>query len=146
MNEIPEFDKVRTYTVMQAVCFDKGRGFVLGANTNPGAIYPYATWYFKEKNKRRTFTDGNFYLTNDANVAVRSFTDRVNKYKLENPYAIVRYNYLASVEMGEEENYNQIDGIINNTKKPSILEHLQQFKPQPCERGDKPEKSAEREK
>ena len=58
----------------------------------------------------------------------------------------VKYNYLAAAEMGEEANYNQIDGIINNAKKPSILEHLRNFRPQPPEPGDKPERSAEREK
>lgn len=31
-------------------------------------------------------------------------------------------NYLTAAEMGEEENYNMIDGIINNTPKPSVME------------------------
>ena len=55
------------------------------------------------------------------------------------------HNHLAAAEMGEEGNYNMIDGVINNTKKPSILEHLRQYKPQPPERGGKPEKSTEKE-
>ena len=53
------------------------------------------------------------------------------------------YNHLAAAEMGEEENYNQIDGIINNTKKPSILEHLSRFKPLPTGDTDMQEQSAE---
>jgi hypothetical protein len=57
----------------------------------------------------------------------------------------MKYNYLAAAEMGEEENYNQIDGIINNTKKPSILEHLRNFKPQPSGQDDTQVKSVERE-
>lgn len=40
-------------------------------------------------------------------------------------------NYLASAEMGAEENYNQIDGIINNTPPmedtTSIRESLRRF-------------------
>ena len=40
-------------------------------------------------------------------------------------------NYLTSAEMGAEENYNQIDGIINNTPPPedtpSIRESLRRF-------------------
>jgi len=56
-----------------------------------------------------------------------------------------RYNHLAAAEMGMEGNYNAIDGIINN-EKPSILDHLRQFKPLPNERDGKLEKSAEREK
>ena len=36
-------------------------------------------------------------------------------------------NYLATAEMGAEQNYNQIDGIINNEPpKPSLLEQLKQ--------------------
>jgi len=54
----------------------------------------------------------------------------------------VKYNHLDAAEMGEEQNYNQIDGVINNTK-PSIIEYLRQFMPQPSRRGDKPEKSVE---
>jgi len=52
-------------------------------------------------------------------------------------------NYLVSAEMDEEGNYNMIDGIINNTKKPSILEQLRNYKPPPPERGGKPEKTIE---
>lgn len=36
-------------------------------------------------------------------------------------------NYLAAAEMGTEQNYNQIDGIINNEPvKPSLLDELNQ--------------------
>jgi len=48
--------------------------------------------------------------------------------------------------MGAEQNYNQIDGIINNTEKPSILEHLKNYKPKPTEKKEKSEKSAQIEK
>jgi len=48
-----------------------------------------------------------------------------------------KQNHLASAEMDEEGNYNMIDGIINNTKKPSILEHLRQYEPEPSDRGDR---------
>ena len=56
-----------------------------------------------------------------------------------------KHNHLAAAEMDAEGNYNMIDGIINN-EKPSILEHLRQFKPMPNERGGKPEKSTAIEK
>ena len=52
-----------------------------------------------------------------------------------------KQNYLVSAEMDEEGNYNMIDGIINNTKKPSILEHIRNFKPEPPEAKDKPAKT-----
>ncbi len=53
---------------------------------------------------------------------------------------IQRFNHLAAAEMGAEQNYNQIDGIINNEPKPSILEFLRDHRPQPNERGHKPER------
>jgi len=46
-----------------------------------------------------------------------------------------KHNHLAA-EMRAEQNYNQIDGVINNYK-PSILEYLKQNKPTPPERGGK---------
>jgi hypothetical protein len=33
-------------------------------------------------------------------------------------------NYLASAEMSTEGNLNMIDGIINNTPKPSLLDKM----------------------
>jgi len=39
----------------------------------------------------------------------------------------MKHNYLATAEMGEEGNYNMIDGIINNTPKPSVLEQLREY-------------------
>ena len=38
-----------------------------------------------------------------------------------------KQNYLASAEMDEEGNYNMIDGIINNTPKPSLLEKMKEY-------------------
>lgn len=40
-------------------------------------------------------------------------------------------NHLKAAEMGAEQNYNQIDGIINNERpRPSLLENLKQCKEQ----------------
>lgn len=55
-------------------------------------------------------------------------------------YYTNKYNYLAAAEMGEEENYNQIDGVINN-KKPSILAHLQNWEPPEPVRQNEPQVS-----
>jgi len=51
----------------------------------------------------------------------------------------IKYNHLAAAEMDAEENYNQIDGVINNYK-PSILEYLKQNKLNPPVQGNKCEK------
>lgn len=52
-------------------------------------------------------------------------------------------NYLAAVEMSEEQNYNQIDGIPNNTApKPSVLGTLRQCREdaEKCQEGAVPPK------
>ena len=52
-------------------------------------------------------------------------------------------NALKAAEMGMEQNYNQIDGIINNeAPKPSVRDSLKQFQ-QEADRphgGDSPER------
>ena len=50
-------------------------------------------------------------------------------------------NHLASAEMGAEQNYNQIDGVINNYT-PSILDFLKHNEPEQPKTGGKSEKSA----
>ena len=51
--------------------------------------------------------------------------------EIGNPYGLfqraVRENYLAAAEMSTEDNFNQIDGVINNTSpKKSVLDDLRQ--------------------
>ena len=38
-----------------------------------------------------------------------------------------KYNHFAAAEMDDEENCNMIDGRINNTKKPSILDKIKEY-------------------
>ena len=35
-----------------------------------------------------------------------------------------KYNHLAAAEMMKEDNYNQIDGVLNNTSKPTFTERM----------------------
>lgn len=51
--------------------------------------------------------------------------------EIGNPYdwfqRAVRGNYLAAAEMSTEDNYNQIDGVINNkSPQKSVLDDLRQ--------------------
>ena len=39
-----------------------------------------------------------------------------------------KYNHLAPAEMMKENNYNQIDGIINNASKPTFEERMKNAK------------------
>ena len=36
-------------------------------------------------------------------------------------------DHIAAAEMGDEDNYNMIDGIPNNTTKPSVLERMNEY-------------------
>ena len=46
-------------------------------------------------------------------------------------------NYLSAAEIEAEGNYNMVgDGIINNTQKPSMLEHLKALEERKRERHD----------
>ena len=49
--------------------------------------------------------------------------------------AKLKPNYLSAAEISAEGNYNMVgDGIINGTKKPSILEHLEALEQRKRER------------
>lgn len=39
-----------------------------------------------------------------------------------------KYNHLAAAEMMKEDNYNQIDGVINNITKPTFEERMKAAK------------------
>ena len=53
-----------------------------------------------------------------------------------------KQNYLASAEMDEESNYNMIDGIINNTPKPSLLERMKEYEQRVAENAKKDDSTA----
>ena len=39
-----------------------------------------------------------------------------------------KYNHLAAAEMMSEDNYNKIDGVLNNTSKPTFEERMKDAK------------------
>lgn len=125
------------YLVRQEICFADGNGFVYGEKSDEA--FPLAVWNFVQLDDRREYTSGRHFLGKDADLAGLDFGDRVSAYKSSHPNVTEKYNYLAAAEMSDEQNYNQIDGIPNNGYKPSILEQLRDFKPEPseCGRSDK---------
>lgn len=52
------------------------------------------------------------------NQPENTFQDRINEYSEQHPSSQVIVNPLATAEMSSEQNYNQIDGIINNLPAP----------------------------
>ena len=126
------------YVVRQEICFSDNHGVVFGEKLDEA--FPLAVWNFVQLEDRREYTSGRHFLGKDADLAGLDFGDRVSAYKSSHPNVTTKYNYLAAAEMSAEDNYNQIDGIPNNGFKPSILEQLRDFKPEPPE-GGKTDKS-----
>lgn len=119
------------YLIRQEVCFSDGTGFTIG--DNPKEAFAVAVWQLDERNDKREYTHGRYFIGKDADLAALDFGDRVTAYKNAHPNVTEKYNYLAAAEMSGEDNYNQIDGIPNNGFKPSILEQLRDFTPKPSE-------------
>lgn len=155
------------YLVKQEICFSDGNGFVFGEKSDEA--FPLAVWNFTGLDDRREYTNGRYFIGKDADLAALDFGERVAAYKTDNPETKEKYNYLAAAEMSGEQNYNQIDGVLNNTaqpkadltdgvthdelielapetlaksEKPSILEQLRDFKPEVSEPSGSSNKSA----
>lgn len=143
MSSRVSFESVHGYKVIEAVCFDNERGFALAEN--PAAVQPFVTWQFTDEGSAKDMYCGHY--TDRRESAVMDYAKRVGEYKENHPKLAEKYNYLAAAELGGEQNYNQIDGIINNEPKPSIADQLREFQQKSAETavGDKPKKSAERE-
>ncbi len=145
----------RGHLVRQEICFSDNHGVVFGEKLDEA--FPLAVWNFVQLDDRREYTGGRHFLGKDADLAGLDFGDRVSAYKSSHPNVAEKYNYLAAAEMSGEQNYNQIDGLVNNlaqpkadltdgatheelmelapntlakSEKPSILEQLRDFKPE----------------
>lgn len=148
------------YVVRQEICFSDDHGVVFGEKQDEA--FPLAVWNFVQLDDRREYTSGRHFLGKDADLAGLDFGDRVSAYKSSHPNVAEKYNYLAAAEMSGEQNYNQIDGLMNNpaqakadlthgvthdelmelapetlakSEKPSILEQLRAFKSEPSAGG-----------
>ena len=72
----------------------------------------------------------------------KELEDEIFEQIRELKFADKPFNYLETAEKQTEQNYNKIDGIINNvppkdSKKPSIKQQLNQAKKEQGEREDK---------
>lgn len=107
-------DTVHGYEIERVVCFSNDRGFALAEN--PRATAPFVTWQFTEENGKREYYWGH-YFSKEASAA-NDYDKRVNEYRADYPTLTEKYNYLAAAEMSAEQNYNMIDGQINNVAVP----------------------------
>ena len=102
---------VQDYEIVRSIAFDDQRGFALGLN--PYAPANFVAWQFTTENGKREFYWGHYSDT--VTGAAENYTARVLVHmsggdvkELQNP--------LAAAEMSSEQNYNMIDGALNNEK------------------------------
>lgn len=107
-------DTVHGYEIERAVCFSNDRGFALAEN--PRAASPFVTWQFTDENGKREYYWGHYFAK--AESAKKDYGKRVDEYKVDYPTLTEKYNYLAAAEMSIEQNYNMLDGQINNVAAP----------------------------
>ena len=138
----PSPEKVGNYTVTRSIQFDNDRGFAYGEN--PGAPSPFATWQFTNENGKHDHYWGHYH-SNQEDVQ-KDYENRVNEYMADNPRLSVVVNPLAATEMSAEQNYNQIDGQINNIATPradltdgQTLEEIKELAPEMLPSEEKPE-------
>jgi len=154
---------VQGYEIVRSIAFDDQRGFAIGLN--PNAVSQFVTWQFTTENGRRDFYWGH-YADELANAA-NNYVARVMVYMSDGTREVP--NHLTAAEVSAEQNYNMIDGSINNEKsrldltdgqtheelrelapetladeKPSVLERIQDARqnPQPHTPSVGPEQGA----
>lgn len=82
----------------------------------------YATYGRAYANDNGGYFLGDVYLERNSTALTEKYNGNIKTIPPE--YAVTK-NYLETAEKSEEQNYNQLDGRINNTdKKPSIKEQL----------------------
>lgn len=99
----------------------------------------------KINNKQYYLLENEIYGSKDTNIIVNNQCNLIlekAKNGFDDLYSNMLDNPLANIEKSIEQNYNQIDGIINNVeerkdKKPSILQELKHTKVKSQRKKDK---------
>jgi hypothetical protein len=102
---------VQGYEISHSVWFDDKRGFAIGHNPNASA--PYVCWQFTANDGRRDFYWGHYRSEEKAaeeDYVARTLIHMKDERAQEIP------NPLAAAEMTTEQNYNMVDGALNNEK------------------------------
>ena len=103
---------VHGYNIFHSIAFDDQRGFAMGLN--PDASAPLVCWQFTIKDDgARDFYWGTY--TDELAVVADNYMARVMVH-MDGGAVREVYNPLAAAEMSKEQNYNQINGAINNEK------------------------------
>ena len=101
------------YAITQAILFDNDRGFALAHS--PTAPASYVTWQFTNEDGKFNHYWGHYMGGEDRSRIdyISRVADYTRQYKVtEKPIPT------AAVEVEAEQNYNMIDGVINNEGVP----------------------------
>jgi hypothetical protein len=131
---------VQDYEITRSIWFDDKRGFVIAHD--PDAVSPYVCWQFSAEDNKRDFYWGTYCAT--ERDATLNYTARILIHMKDETITEIS-NPLLATELSTEQNYNMIDGIINNEKsrpvqgeehaltgdRPSALAQIREAKTKP---------------
>lgn len=116
INKSNQAEKAGDYLITRSIQFSNDRGFAFGEHPRADGPQPFGTWQFTAENGKRDFYWGHYHR--DQEKGIQDYQDRINEYMEQFPALKVVINPLAAAEMSCEQNYNQIDGQINNLPSP----------------------------
>ena len=156
-------EAVQGYEIVRSIAFNDQRGFAIGLN--PDAVSQFVTWQFTMEDGKRDFYWGHY--TDDLAGAADNYIARTIVHMDSGAKEVL--NPFAAAEMSAEQNYNMIDGTVNNEKsrldltdgqtheetrelapeslpdkKPSVLDQIREARmnPQPHTPAEAPDKGA----
>lgn len=104
--------KVQNYEITRSIWLDNQRGFAIGHSS--GAPAAYVCWQFTVgENGKREFYWGHYCGSDEA--AANDYIARTLAH-MQDEKAREILSPLAAAEMSSEQNYNMIDGALNNEK------------------------------
>jgi len=103
-------DVIHGYEIIRAVEFNTNRGFAIGLN--PYAVNEFVTWQFTTENGPRDYYWGNYFDT--FSEAAQNYIARTIVHMSGDGVHEVQKQRTFDFEKSTEQNYNMIDGLVNN--------------------------------
>jgi len=105
-------DIIHGYEIVRAIEFDTDRGFVIGLN--PNAANQFVCWQYTTENGARDYYWGNY--ADEFPEAAQNYLARVIVHM--NGGEVREKQRALNFEKGAEQNYNMVDGLVNNRPVP----------------------------
>jgi|GEM_PF-2171533 len=103
-------DVIHGYEIIRAVEFNTDRGFAIGLN--PFAVNEFVTWQFTTENGARDYYWGNYFDT--FAEAAQNYIARTIVHMSGGGIHEMQRQRTFEFEKSAEQNYNMIDGLVNN--------------------------------